>query len=1181
MADDEAGDADAGAALGGERTPGTTSEPAPKLTRSASAAEILGRLNQGDSEKGALAAPEAQRSALAGNGAPRLARVRTTRTASAPEPVSPAAAALLARLDALRSAESDEEDQEGETPEAQAAADAQAAAAAEETCTPGGVYDSLVAAEASLEEELSESLSPDEQALLAKLYAARRRRALELAQAQEESAGVASGAYVAEGERRLRLAEVASLRRAALEELTTTAGGAHADAVQPTEAPGVPPVVEGSPGSTDKLSTPKLSVQERAIALRNRLTPPEAARQRVAAAVARALPPPNTSKQAAPPRTPPSAPEIPFLSSSPKGANDSMWRLANPAIKAALQESNEATATALAASALAAELAGARELAEMALVAAASAPSEADDERTAAMTAARRAPHDGRPTAVALPRSSAASAKGAQRTGVAQALAVIAAAGAEATFGGADQAPRPRERYFSQAMPLAALANEVLAQAARQHSASSAVSDSAGSEATPRGGAGATGDTPIAGGAGAAAAAAMSGVVQFAGSLLARLAAGSSHPGGASQRAQREEAEAAALSDRLGAASQAAARAEQRAEADAAAALRDVRDVRDVRSVGAEQGGAAGAMDEANAALEALRREVQAAEAAERALVQHASFAVPAPPLAPQQPVDQPFDEAEARTQAVAAARARILARAAPSAQSLFGGGGTTTATPPSLSSLSAPPSPPPSGQDAGCGGGAHGAAAALSRLSLAGRARTLLALAPDTAAAVLAAQAHPERLETLTALVEEQATLEASAAPGAFQALADAAAARFGPELQALREQAACRAEAAQAAERRRRADAEEAAQEEARWTTRLEWCASQDGTSWERRQVRRLVEEDAPSSAFAAAAAAAAAAALAQESSAAAAAADEAAMRKYPVRWVDAVPDQEEGEGDGESQKVYSSGAAQQLHSPVRARASTGQGATGSASDDDDLEDARRSAAAQRAHGVAVRAAQVAAATAVAAASRLEADEAARSALAAAALATTAAQAAAEARADAALRRAALFAASAERTQRADAARRRAILDERRQRELADATLATGMAAMAPAAAATTLASMQASERGVMLLHMPAGAAAAALWRMRTSVRAEALVDAQAAARSAATGGRGAFVALREALEALENGGNGAVRSPLAAPQTASAPPSPAGSDDEAADVKAEDTPWVEIAPGEWRRRDAWRVV
>lgn len=254
-----------------------------------------------------------------------------------------------------------------------------------------------------------------------------------------------------------------------------------------------------------------------------------------------------------------------------------------------------------------------------------------------------------------------------------------------------------------------------------------------------------------------------------------------------------------------------------------------------------------------------------------------------------------------------------------------------------------------------------------------------------------------------------------------------------------------------------------------------------------------------------------------------------------------------------------------------------------------DDDVADALRSAAAQRAEEAARRAQAEAARQAALEAEKAAAQAAAAAAAAADAEARAKAEAARLAKQEAAQRAAAAAAGAADRSRAAEELTARLREEEARQKRLAETTLATGVAALAPDSAAATLRSMAARDRGLTLLLMPPAAAAAALRVMPAAAVGEALVDAQVVSRDPSEGHslRGAFVALRDALATGTTVQTGAYssqpRGTLAQPNNSrtgtqedeedclSEAPSLDGSDGEEEEGASG---WVELSPGEWVR-------
>ena len=283
----------------------------------------------------------------------------------------------------------------------------------------------------------------------------------------------------------------------------------------------------------------------------------------------------------------------------------------------------------------------------------------------------------------------------------------------------------------------------------------------------------------------------------------------------------------------------------------------------------------------------------------------------------------------------------------------------------------------------------------------------------------------------------------------------------------------------------------------------TRWEWMQTDDGV-WERVLVTWTPEEE-----------------HGDDVAEAAAAAAEAEEQDTPV------PDELDGEDD--------EGEDGTAAPPVRTSRSDPRG--GEAGEEDiAVTYALRRAAAERAAIQEEKRQRAEAARRAQDAVTAEAEDAAKSAAAALDAAAARDKLVAAVRSEALVRRKALSSAAADRSAHADAMRRRFIAEERRQRDVALNTLATGLCALSSGSSAAALRDMVPGQRGAVLLRMRPSAAAAALRAMSDQHRAEALANAQAAARGADvtlaisdgglvdSQGRAAFNALLQHLTTLD---------------------------------------------------------
>ena len=1013
------------------------------------------------------------------SGGPPPGRGVTTPTAG----VSPdAMAVMVARLTAARAVETEVEELAGDlrsapvlsdtsaslgatSPrgDAEAAEDAQARSLADAAVTGSGVLGSgSHGLEAPPAGDLPQPLSADEAALLTRLYEEHRLRqaAADVAghvgvgglhtaggtprsylpaapgQAQHADTGAASrtdAAAVRDSEQRLRATELAAFRAATGQALVR------------------------SPSS-----------QELAL------------KARISAAVARVTGPAGVTASTS------------RVWGSPGGsgeATEATWRSAEhsePAMASAFTEQRLSAAADVAEAALKAERAAAAEAAAVSAMAAVEQLSDAiavasDDlaphaqqqqpgtpRRTAAPVGRHMPPvavprghaNDGAPGSPATPHD-AILAIAAAVSGAASGLVLPPADGDVAAATHDDGSHQHHKRFFSQPMPVSELATQVLQLARHEeeghdgHRSGDAGTASI-AEAAPGGRGGGGGGPDV----GAAAAVVASTLAGFATTVFNKLVAGAKK-GAASRRAAEaaaaaaassgaahrdvaEERAAAELSDRLRVVEAWVSQAEQDATYNVAAALRDVSE-----GLRADDGDG-----DAAAVVAALAAEVEAVTGSGHAeqlqgaagtdvsepqadVVVEAQTAQTAPVLSDE---DRKRDALAA---AVAAAKARILARATPAADAMFGAANAVASA--------APPHSHGGARDTG--------ATAASVLSAA-------VLAHSTRAALLApAAAHSESEAGDAAAPGEgydfgfsaAATGDAPAAPGTM---------------------------------------------------TRWEWVQTDDGV-WERVLVTWTPGEEPH-----------------HHSDADDVAAGEEAGGEQDTPVPDAL--------DVSFDDVDMAAAALP---PVRTNRS---GAAPRGGEDEEADDAvayaLRRAAAERAAVLEDKRKRAAAAQRAQDAVTAEAAEAAKAAAAALDAAAARDKLVAAVRSEALVRRKALSSAAADRSAHADAMRRRYVAEERRQRDVALNTLATGLCALSSGSGAAALRDMPPTERGAVLLRMRPGAAAAALRAMSGQHRAEALANAQAAARGADvtlaleeggfvdSQGRAAFNALLEHLTALD---------------------------------------------------------
>jgi hypothetical protein len=678
---------------------------------------------------------------------------------------------------------------------------------------------------------------------------------------------------------------------------------------------------------------------------------------------------------------------------------------------------------------------------------------------------------------VAVPRGHASERDGAPGSPATPHDAILAIAAAVSGAVGEDsqdarKSPlqqQSRKKYFSEPMAVSELATQVLQLArdegeAYDHHQGSDGNAGAGSnhEMTSAGGGGAPD-------VGAAAAVVASTLAGFATTVFKKLVAGAKK-GAASRRAAEaaaaaaaghghaahrdvaEERAAAELSDRLRVVEAWVTQAEADATYNVAAALREVSD--GLRASTDDDDAAAAA------AVAALAAEVEAAtgqgeqhSAADMDASEAQQEAVIAVPRAEEAPVLSDEDRRrQALAAAVAAAKARILARATPAADAMFG---DVEAVAMATAAASAFPT-----SDAGAQHAGAATAAATAALSAA-------MLTHTTRAALLAASQ-----DSLVAAAGTSGAADAAAAP---VYVADA-------ELNTATGDTPAAAPGA---------------------VTRWEWMQTEEGV-WERVLVTWTPGEEQRDG-------------HADDE----AAAGEAEEQETPVP---------NGLDDGEEEWDDMAAAP-----AVRTSRPDPRGGE-SGEDDIAVTYALRRAAADRAAIQEEKRQRAEAARRAQDAVAAEAEDAAKSAAAALDAAAARDKLVAAVRSEALVRRKALSSAAADRSAHADAMRRRFIAEERRQRDVALNTLATGLCALSCGSCAAALRDMPPSQRGAVLLRMRPAPAAAALRAMSDQHRAEALANAQAAARGAditvATSegglvdsqGRAAFNALLQHLTALD---------------------------------------------------------
>ena len=767
-------------------------------------------------------------------------------------------------------------------------------------------------------------------------------------------------------------------------------------------------------------------------------------------------------------------------------ATEATWRSAEhsePAMASAFTEQRLSAAAAVAEAALKAERAAAAEAAAVSAMAAVEQLSDAmavasDDlaphaqqqqpgtpRRTAAPVGRHMPPaavprghaNDGAPGSPATPHD-AILAIAAAVGGAASGLVLPPADGDVAAATHDDGSHQHHKRFFSQPMPVSELATQVLQLARHEEEGHDGHrSGDAGKASIAVAAPGSGGGGPDVGAAAAVVASTLAG---FATTVFNKLVAGAKK-GAASRRAAEaaeaaaassgaahrdvaEERAAAELSDRLRVVEAWVSQAEQDATYNVAAALRDVSE-----GLRADNGDG-----DAAAVVAALAAEVEAVTGGGHA--EQLQGAAGTDVSEPQADVDEEEQTAQtapvlsdedrrrdALAAAVAAAKARILARATPAADAMFGAADAVASA--------APPHSHGGARDTG--------ASAASVLSAA-------VLAHSTRAALLAPPAAPSESEAGDAAAPSEgydvgisaaATGDAPAAPGTM---------------------------------------------------TRWEWVQTDDGV-WERVLVTWTPGEEPH-----------------HHSDGDDVVADEEAGGEQDTPVPDAL--------DVSFDDVEVAAAALP---PVR---SSRSGAAPRGGEDEEADDAvayaLRRAAAERAAVLEEKRQRAAAAQRAQDAVTAEAAEAAKAAAAALDAAAARDKLVAAVRSEALVRRKALSSAAADRSAHADAMRRRYVAEERRQRDVALNTLATGLCALSSGSGAAALRDMPPTERGAVLLRMRPGAAAAALRAMSGQHRAEALANAQAAARGADvtlaleeggfvdSQGRAAFNALLEHLTALD---------------------------------------------------------